>query len=137
MLQIPLEHIYMKMITNPKTNSCSYAPVTPKRKCIWALSFIEDFFHAFIRMKLPITWGPIPVQKVPLAQKLMNTNTLFQDDTLQAMKMSLNHVKKQLGEKDIAVWHNHTSNTNPSQKISYAVKRRAQPEMVTQVRMHF
>lgn len=67
----------------------------------------------------------------------MYTSPVWKDDTLQAMKMSLNHVKKQLGEKDIAVWHNHTSNTNPSQKISYAVKRRAQPEMVTQAWLKF
>ena len=49
------------------------------------------------------------------------------------MKQSLNAVKQQLGTKDVAVWHTHTTNTNPSQRVCYAIKRHAQPEMLTQV----
>ncbi|KAG0693827.1 Cap-specific mRNA (nucleoside-2'-O-)-methyltransferase 2 [Chionoecetes opilio] len=67
----------------------------------------------------------------------MYTAPLWQKEELQEMKVSLNQVKQQLGGKDIAVWHAHTTNTNPSQRVCHAVKRRAQPEMLTQAWLKF
>ncbi|XP_042231890.1 cap-specific mRNA (nucleoside-2'-O-)-methyltransferase 2-like isoform X2 [Homarus americanus] len=72
--------------------------------------------------------------KLPAAET-MYTQPVWQMEDLQAMKVSLNKTKQQLGDKDIELWHSHTNNTNPTQKISYSVKRNAQPEMVTQTEM--
>lgn len=74
--------------------------------------------------------------KLPAAETLF-TEPVWQDEELQAMKISLNKTKQQLSNKDIELWHSHTNNTNPTQKISHAVRRRAQPEMVTQAWLKF
>ncbi|XP_045614518.2 cap-specific mRNA (nucleoside-2'-O-)-methyltransferase 2 isoform X1 [Procambarus clarkii] len=71
------------------------------------------------------------------AVETMYTQPSWQDETLQAMKISLNKTKEQLSDKDIEVWHSHTNNTNPTQKVSYAIRRHAQPEMVTQAWLKF
>lgn len=67
----------------------------------------------------------------------MYTAPIWQKEEFQEMKASLNAVKQQLGTKDVAVWHAHTTNTNPSQRVCHAIKRHAHPEMLTQAWLKF
>ncbi|CAL4122208.1 unnamed protein product, partial [Meganyctiphanes norvegica] len=68
----------------------------------------------------------------------MYTAESWDDETLLQDKASLNKTKEQLSDKEISKWHQHTTNMNPAQRIAQAVKRKARPEMVTQVKIkHF
>ncbi|KAM4596252.1 cap-specific mRNA (nucleoside-2'-O-)-methyltransferase 2 [Fundulus diaphanus] len=51
---------------------------------------------------------------------------------LQELKASLNAVKNQLSDKDIQVWHQHTSSTNRAGKVIAAVRSAANAEICTQ-----
>ncbi|XP_056134775.1 cap-specific mRNA (nucleoside-2'-O-)-methyltransferase 2 [Lampris incognitus] len=51
---------------------------------------------------------------------------------LQALKVSLNAVKNQLSDKDLAVWHHHTNSTNRAGKITATVRSAANAEICTQ-----
>lgn len=79
---------------------------------------------------------PSPGWKLP-SPHTMYTAPIWQKEELQEMKASLNAVKQQLGTKDVAVWHAHTTNTNPSQRVCHAIKRHAYPEMLTQAWLKF
>ncbi|KAK7076759.1 Methyltransferase activity protein [Halocaridina rubra] len=69
--------------------------------------------------------------KLPLADTMF-TKPVWQDGELQAMKQELNSIKRQLSDKDISSWHNHTKYTNPAERIVSQIKRRTNAEMVTQ-----
>ncbi|XP_061599987.1 cap-specific mRNA (nucleoside-2'-O-)-methyltransferase 2 [Cololabis saira] len=51
---------------------------------------------------------------------------------LQELKASLNAVKNQLSDKDVQVWHQHTSATNWAGKVIGAVRSAANAEICTQ-----
>lgn len=51
---------------------------------------------------------------------------------LQALKNSLNEVKNQLGDKDLAVWHQHTCSTNRAGTIISHLRETANAELCTQ-----
>lgn len=51
---------------------------------------------------------------------------------LQALKVSLNDVKNQLSDKNVQVWHQHTSSTNRAGKVIGAVRSAANAEICTQ-----
>ncbi|KAG1680032.1 Cap-specific mRNA (nucleoside-2'-O-)-methyltransferase 2 [Nymphon striatum] len=51
---------------------------------------------------------------------------------LLKLKSKLNAVKGNLSNKDIEIWHNHTSNCNVSAKIFPTLKRNVKPELATQ-----
>lgn len=90
----------------------------------------EDHFNK------TFTFSPSAGWKLPPAHT-MYTAPMWQKKELQEMKASLNMVKQQLSNKDVAIWHAHTTNTNPSQRVCHAIKRRAQPEMLTQAWLKF
>ncbi|XP_053491479.1 cap-specific mRNA (nucleoside-2'-O-)-methyltransferase 2 isoform X1 [Ictalurus furcatus] len=51
---------------------------------------------------------------------------------LQALKNSLNEVKNQLSDKDLAVWHQHTCSTNRAGTITSNLRETANAELCTQ-----
>ncbi|KAJ8406635.1 hypothetical protein AAFF_G00302090 [Aldrovandia affinis] len=55
-----------------------------------------------------------------------------QHDHLQALKESLNEVKNQLSDKNLEVWHQHTSFTNRAGKVIAHVRTAANAEICTQ-----
>ncbi|KAG7468629.1 hypothetical protein MATL_G00145120 [Megalops atlanticus] len=55
-----------------------------------------------------------------------------QYSSLQALKASLNEVKNQLSDKNLEVWHQHTSFTNRAGKIIAHVRAAANAEICTQ-----
>ncbi|XP_076067906.1 cap-specific mRNA (nucleoside-2'-O-)-methyltransferase 2-like [Oratosquilla oratoria] len=82
------------------------------------------------------TFQPSSSWELPPAQTLYSTS-LWQDEKLQSMKVELNQVKDDLSDKDIGCWHQHTTSTNPSQRIFQAVKKQAAPELLTQAWLKF
>ncbi|XP_048828290.1 cap-specific mRNA (nucleoside-2'-O-)-methyltransferase 2 isoform X2 [Brienomyrus brachyistius] len=60
------------------------------------------------------------------------TPTAQQHSCLQALKNSLNAVKNQLSDKNLEVWHQHTSFTNRAGKIIAEVRAAANAEICTQ-----
>nr|XP_053650178.1 cap-specific mRNA (nucleoside-2'-O-)-methyltransferase 2-like isoform X3 [Cherax quadricarinatus] len=97
---------------------------------------VEEHFSKHFTFKKMSEMGGNDAWKLPAAET-MYTQSTWQDEELQAMKVTLNKTKEQLSDKDIEVWHSHTNNTNPTQKVSYAIRCRAQPEMVTQAWLKF
>ncbi|KAJ8247377.1 hypothetical protein GJAV_G00245690 [Gymnothorax javanicus] len=55
-----------------------------------------------------------------------------QHDRLQALKASLNEVKNQLSDKNLEIWHDHTSFTNRAGKVIAHVRAAANAEICTQ-----
>lgn len=60
------------------------------------------------------------------------THAAQQHGCLQALKSSLNAVKNQLSDKNLEVWHQHTSFTNRAGKIIAQVRAAANAEICTQ-----
>ncbi|KPP65632.1 cap-specific mRNA (nucleoside-2'-O-)-methyltransferase 2-like [Scleropages formosus] len=56
----------------------------------------------------------------------------YQHTRLQALKNSLNDVKNRLSDKNLEVWHQHTSFTNRAGKITAHVRAAANAEVCTQ-----
>ncbi|KAL4630325.1 cap-specific mRNA (nucleoside-2'-O-)-methyltransferase 2 [Arapaima gigas] len=56
----------------------------------------------------------------------------YEHSCLQALKKSLNNVKNQLSDKNLEVWHQHTSFTNRAGKIITHVRTAANAEVCTQ-----
>ncbi|RXM33583.1 Cap-specific mRNA (nucleoside-2'-O-)-methyltransferase 2 [Acipenser ruthenus] len=54
------------------------------------------------------------------------------DERLQALKESLNEVKNQLSDKNLEVWHRHTSFTNKAGKVISHVRSASNAEICTQ-----
>lgn len=69
--------------------------------------------------------------------RLPDPNVVLRDQPwshppLQALKSSLNKVKNQLSDKDLAVWHQHTCSTNRAGTVVPHLRKTANAELCTQ-----
>ncbi|XP_077570287.1 cap-specific mRNA (nucleoside-2'-O-)-methyltransferase 2 isoform X1 [Stigmatopora nigra] len=69
---------------------------------------------------------------IPNANVALRQQEKMENVRLQALKVSLNSVKNQLSDKNIEVWHQHTSSTNRAGKVIATVRSAANAEICTQ-----
>ena len=61
----------------------------------------------------------------------------WRDTRLQSMKQRLNATKSKLNEMPLNRWHKHTKKLNPAATVTQELKRRVQPELMTQAWQKF
>ena len=61
----------------------------------------------------------------------------WRDSRLQSMKERLNATKSKLNEMPLNKWHKHTKKLNPAGTVTQELKKRAQPELMTQAWQKF
>lgn len=98
--------------------------------------FVQVQMEAEDHFNKSFTFTPSPAWKLPPTHTMFSA-PIWQEKELQGMKAALNTVKQQLSTQDVAVWHTHTTNTNPSQRVCHTLKRRVQPELPTQAWLKF
>ena len=61
----------------------------------------------------------------------------WRDTRLQSMKQRLNATKSKLNEMPLNKWHKHTKKLNPAGTVTQELKKRVQPELMTQAWQKF
>ena len=61
----------------------------------------------------------------------------WRDSRLQSMKQRLNATKSKLNEMPLNKWHKHTKKLNPAGTVTQELKKRVQPELMTQAWQKF